>query len=298
MPARDSWEERSAARPRATHHRDRGAPRGLDRRELRRPAGGSDAARVPRSRHAAGRGRAGRHPVRQRHARARRGHGGADDHPARGRLAGRALGGDAGARPGRPAGDGRRARSPPGWSALAAHAFIDLDWTTALLLGAAVSSTDAAAVFAALRGTHVRRRLAAVLEAESGLNDPFAALLVIGLVQWSTSDFGHGRRPAAARPPGRHRGARRACGRRRGRVAAAPAAVALGRARPGDHRRRRPGRRRGRLGAGRLGAARRVPHRPRDRRRAHPARGGRPRIPAGRAPGSRNSGCSSCSACS
>ena len=76
--------------------------------------------------------------------------------------------------------------------ALAAHAFIGLGWTTALLLGAAVSSTDAAAVFAALRGTHVRRRVAAVLEAESGLNDPFAALLVIGLVEWSTSDFGTG----------------------------------------------------------------------------------------------------------
>jgi potassium/hydrogen antiporter len=76
--------------------------------------------------------------------------------------------------------------------ALAAHAFIGLGWTTALLLGAAVSSTDAAAVFAALRGTHVRRKVAAVLEAESGLNDPFAALLVIGLVEWSTSDFGTG----------------------------------------------------------------------------------------------------------
>ena len=54
-----------------------------------------------------------------------------------------------------------------------------------LLLGAAVSSTDAAAVFASLRGTDVRRRLASILEAESGLNDPFAALLVIGLVEWS-----------------------------------------------------------------------------------------------------------------
>jgi potassium/hydrogen antiporter len=76
--------------------------------------------------------------------------------------------------------------------ALAAHAAIGLGWTTSLLLGAAVSSTDAAAVFAALRGTHVRRRVAAVLEAESGLNDPFAALLVIGLVEWSTTDFSTG----------------------------------------------------------------------------------------------------------
>jgi potassium/hydrogen antiporter len=73
--------------------------------------------------------------------------------------------------------------------AVAAHAAMGIGWSTSLLLGAAVSSTDAAAVFAALRGTHVRRRVAAVLEAESGLNDPFAALLVIGLVEWSTSDF-------------------------------------------------------------------------------------------------------------
>ena len=75
--------------------------------------------------------------------------------------------------------------------AVAAHLVVDLDWTLSLLLGAAVSSTDAAAVFASLRGTDVRRRLSAILEAESGLNDPFAALLVIGLVEWSTtSDFG------------------------------------------------------------------------------------------------------------
>jgi cell volume regulation protein A len=71
--------------------------------------------------------------------------------------------------------------------ALAAHLVVDLSWTTSLLLGAAVSSTDAAADFASLRGTDVRRRLSSILEAESGLNDPFAALLVIGLVEWSTT---------------------------------------------------------------------------------------------------------------
>ena len=42
--------------------------------------------------------------------------------------------------------------------AVSAHLFIGLNWTLAFLLGAAVSSTDAAAVFAALRGTHVRRQ--------------------------------------------------------------------------------------------------------------------------------------------
>jgi potassium/hydrogen antiporter len=68
---------------------------------------------------------------------------------------------------------------------------VGFGWATSLLLGAAVSSTDAAAVFSAIRGANLRRRLASILEAESGLNDPFAAVLVIGLVDWQThSHFG------------------------------------------------------------------------------------------------------------
>jgi cell volume regulation protein A len=47
-----------------------------------------------------------------------------------------------------------------------------------------VSSTDAAAVFATLRSTHVERRLARTLEAETGLNDPVAIALTIGLIEW------------------------------------------------------------------------------------------------------------------
>ena len=66
-------------------------------------------------------------------------------------------------------------------------------WVSALLVGATVSSTDAAAVFSAIRGLNIRRRLAAILEAESGLNDPVAALLVIGLVDYkTTSGYGLG----------------------------------------------------------------------------------------------------------
>ncbi len=68
---------------------------------------------------------------------------------------------------------------------------VGFGWATSLLLGAAVSSTDAAAVFSAVRGANLRRRLASILEAESGLNDPFAGVLVIGLVEWTTyDDFG------------------------------------------------------------------------------------------------------------
>ena len=71
---------------------------------------------------------------------------------------------------------------------LAAHEFLDLPWRHALLLGAVVSATDAAAVFSALRGVSLSRRLVATLEGESGLNDPVAALLVILLVELITTD--------------------------------------------------------------------------------------------------------------
>jgi cell volume regulation protein A len=66
----------------------------------------------------------------------------------------------------------------------AAYFLFDLSWLEAVLLGAVVSSTDAAAVFATLRYTNVRRRLARTLEAETGGNDPMAIALTIGLIEW------------------------------------------------------------------------------------------------------------------
>src|SRR5262249_30226913 len=53
-----------------------------------------------------------------------------------------------------------------------------------LLLGAIVSSTDGAAIFAVLRGSTLRRRLARTLEGEAGMNDPVAVLLVLGFISW------------------------------------------------------------------------------------------------------------------
>src|SRR3954452_8411500 len=66
----------------------------------------------------------------------------------------------------------------------AAHTFFDLDWPQSVLLGGVVASTDAAAVFATLRHTQVRRRLARTLECETGLNDPIAIALTLGLIHW------------------------------------------------------------------------------------------------------------------
>jgi cell volume regulation protein A len=62
---------------------------------------------------------------------------------------------------------------------VAVHLILGLDWRLALLYGAVLSSTDAAAVFATLRRLRLPPRLVATLEAESGLNDAPAVLLVV-----------------------------------------------------------------------------------------------------------------------
>lgn len=67
---------------------------------------------------------------------------------------------------------------------VATHILFDLTWLQSMLLGAVVSSTDAAAVFATLRFTQIRRRLARILEAETGGNDPMAIALTIGFISW------------------------------------------------------------------------------------------------------------------
>jgi potassium/hydrogen antiporter len=67
----------------------------------------------------------------------------------------------------------------------------DLSTLEGMLLGAALAATDSAAIFAILRGSTLRRRLARTLEGEAGLNDPVAVLLVIGFIDWiQKPDYG------------------------------------------------------------------------------------------------------------
>jgi len=66
-----------------------------------------------------------------------------------------------------------------GITAAAAHYLVDLDWRQALIIGAVVSSTDAAAVFSVLRRVPLPSRLTGVLEAESGFNDAPVVILVV-----------------------------------------------------------------------------------------------------------------------
>jgi cell volume regulation protein A len=64
----------------------------------------------------------------------------------------------------------------------AAKQLFDFTSLESLLVGSILAATDGAAVFALLRGSTLRRRLAKTLEGESGLNDPIAILLVVALI--------------------------------------------------------------------------------------------------------------------
>src|SRR5436190_15049606 len=65
---------------------------------------------------------------------------------------------------------------------VAAKLLFDFTTLEAFLVGSILAATDGAAVFALLRGSTLRRRLAKTLEGESGLNDPVAVLLVVALI--------------------------------------------------------------------------------------------------------------------
>jgi cell volume regulation protein A len=76
--------------------------------------------------------------------------------------------------------------------AAAAHLLMGVPWPQGLLLGAAVSSTDASAVFAQFNASKLTlpHRLAATIEVESAVNDPMAVVLTLGLITWMKAGGG------------------------------------------------------------------------------------------------------------
>lgn len=68
---------------------------------------------------------------------------------------------------------------------------LNVSFLEGILLGAIVSSTDAAAVFSVLRSRAIgfKYRLRELIEFESGTNDPMAIFLTIGLVQYLINPY-------------------------------------------------------------------------------------------------------------
>jgi cell volume regulation protein A len=75
-----------------------------------------------------------------------------------------------------------------GLIALFAHVVLGLSWTVAGLVGAALSPTDPAVMFAVLGRREIGGRSGTILEGEAGVNDPAGIALMIGMIELATHD--------------------------------------------------------------------------------------------------------------
>ena len=73
---------------------------------------------------------------------------------------------------------------------LAAHWLLGFSWITSGLVGAAIAPTDPAVMFSVLGRREVSGRTGTILEGESGANDPVGIALMIGMIDYATSDHG------------------------------------------------------------------------------------------------------------
>jgi potassium/hydrogen antiporter len=74
--------------------------------------------------------------------------------------------------------------------AFCAHVLLGFDWTTAWIIGAALSPTDPAVMFSILGNKKITGRTGTILEGESGVNDPVGIALMIGILEFATEDGG------------------------------------------------------------------------------------------------------------
>ena len=72
--------------------------------------------------------------------------------------------------------------------AAAAHYLFGFDWVIAGVLGAALAPTDPAVMFSLLGDKEIRGRAGTILEGESGVNDPVAIALLIGMIELATTE--------------------------------------------------------------------------------------------------------------
>lgn len=70
------------------------------------------------------------------------------------------------------------------------HVLFGIDWKVAFVLGAALAPTDPAVVFSVLANKKLVGRTSAILEGESGFNDPAGIALLLGFVQLATHAHG------------------------------------------------------------------------------------------------------------
>jgi cell volume regulation protein A len=74
--------------------------------------------------------------------------------------------------------------------ALAAHYGLGFSWMTSWMIGAALSPTDPAVMFSVLGNREIGGRSGTILEGESGVNDPVAIVLMIGLIELAQAEAG------------------------------------------------------------------------------------------------------------
>jgi cell volume regulation protein A len=72
--------------------------------------------------------------------------------------------------------------------AICAHFLLDLSWTLSGVLGAALAPTDPAVMFSILGDKEIHGNTGTILEGEAGVNDPVGIALVIGMVEFATTD--------------------------------------------------------------------------------------------------------------